>query len=247
MLDHIAFTAGVLVFATLILLTLFRRITPAMVMPDYKPCAGGWHEAFLNQCHPVLTKVPQQPVNTYTNLAYLAVGVLIARSLTTSPAAVFGFTMIYLFIGSTLYHALSTRWAGMLDVTAIFAVFSATATYALGGLVGSPPLVTAFFMFVVGGLAAYLLSEKYKKKTHLIIGIFLGATYLLLLLNMWLSGHWIAWPYLAWSFLAFAVAFLLWTMDRAKTFPLAGWGHGFWHLLASAGSALVFYAIHLTP
>jgi channel protein (hemolysin III family) len=247
MLQTIAITAGAVIFATLILLALFGKITPAIVMPDYKPCAGGWHEAFLNQCHPVLTKIPQQPVNTYSNLAFLAAGVFIARFVQTPPAAVFGFTMIYLFIGSTLYHALSTRWAGMLDVTAIFAIFSATATYALGVLVGSPVWLTTILMFVVGGLAAYLLSQKYKTNTHLIIGIFLGATYLLLLLNMWLSGNWAAWPYLVGSFVAFAVAFFIWNRDLAQTFPLKGWGHGIWHVLASVASALVFYAIHLTP
>lgn len=247
MLQTLAITVGAVVFATLVLLALFRKITPAIVMPDYKPCAGGWHEAFLNQCHPVLTKIPQQPVNTYSNLAFLAAGVFIARHVRTPPAAVFGFTMIYLFIGSTLYHALSTRWAGMLDVTAIFATFSATAVYALAVLVGSPVWLTAFLMFVVGGLAAYLLSPHYKNNTHLVIGIFLGATYLLLLLNMSLGGNWSAWPYLVGSFVAFAVAFLIWNLDRAQMFPLKGWGHGFWHILASAASALVFCAIHLTP
>jgi len=55
MLQTLAITLGAVVFATFVLLAIFGKITPAIVMPDYKPCAGGWHEAFLNQCHPVLT------------------------------------------------------------------------------------------------------------------------------------------------------------------------------------------------
>lgn len=247
MLITIAMTAAVLIFATFILLTLFHNITPAIVMPDYKPCAGDWHEAHLNNCNPILTKIPQQPINTYTNLSYLAVGFMAYLLFDTYPSMVFLVTMVYLFIGSTLYHALSTRWAGILDVTAIFATYSATAVYALGVLVQLPPWLTAILMLIVGGLVAFLGSRRFRNQAHFVIGILLGTTYLLLVVTMWVSGSWGAWPYLLGSLVAFAVAFIIWHFDRAQTFPLKGWGHGIWHVLAAAASMLVFYAIHLTP
>lgn len=246
MLLALSITIGALIFAALIFAALFRNLDPAVVAVDYKQCAGGWHEAYLNHCAAGLTKIPQQPVNTYTNLAYLAAGLFVALTVDTPPAQVFAATMIYLSIGSTLYHALSTRWAGMLDVTAIYATFSALAVYALFVLLGIPDWITTGIMFVVAGLTAFLLSKRYSRNMHLIIGIFLGAAYAFLLLHMARTGRWSVWPYLAGSFSAFALAFLIWNMDRAGTFPLKRWGHGCWHILTAAASALVFYAIFLT-
>lgn len=76
MLSDIGITLGVLVFATLISHNLFKHLTPAAIRPDYKPCSGNWHEEELAGCC-TLEHVPQQPINTYTNLAYLAAGILV--------------------------------------------------------------------------------------------------------------------------------------------------------------------------
>jgi len=246
MLLAFAVTIGALIFATLILLTLFRNLSPAIVEDGYVPCRGHWYEARANGCEHGLTHIPQQPINTYTNLAYLAVGVFVALSLGTAPAYVFAFTMLYLFIGSTLYHALSTHWAGMLDVTAIYSLFSALAVYGLCELLGLPVWLTTGIMFAVAGLTAYVLSPRYRKNMNLVIGLFLGATYVLLLLHMWRSGLWSAWPYLVGSLVAYGTAFIIWNVDKTETSPFKKWGHGIWHILAAAASALIFYAVHLT-
>ncbi len=240
-------TAGAVVFTALIFLTIFRNLDPAIVRDGYRPCAGGWHEAHLRHCHLGLTHIPQQPINTYSNLAYVAAGLFPAVLLGTPPSYVFAATMLYLCIGSTLYHATSTRWAGVLDVTAIYSVFAALAVYAVSLVVRMPVWLTTGLMFVVAGLAAYLLSRNLRQNMNLRIGIFLGISYAMVLLRMALTGHWSAWPYLAGSLAAFAVAYLIWNMDRAQTFPLRGWGHGIWHVLAAVASLLVFGAIHLTP
>ena len=103
---------------------IFKKIEPANVS-EYRKCVGGWWEEELNHCDSGLIRVPQQPVNTYTNLAYLAVGLFLMFQLNTLSTYVFSLTLLYLCVGSALYHALSTRWAGRLDVSAIYAVFSA--------------------------------------------------------------------------------------------------------------------------
>jgi predicted membrane channel-forming protein YqfA (hemolysin III family) len=108
--------------------------------------------------------VPQQPINTYSNLAYLAAGILVHFHLKTDPSFVFAVTMTYLAIGSALYHATSTRWAGMLDVTGIYAVFSAIAVYALLTLLFGDWDLTPEVMLVVAGVCATVLYKMGKPK-----------------------------------------------------------------------------------
>lgn len=244
MLLAISVTTGAVVFVAFLFLALFRFIDPAIVQDDYRACAGDWHEAELHHCQAGLVAVPQQPVNTYSNLAYLAAGLYPGVLLGTPAAYVFTFTMAYLCVGSALYHATSTRWGGMLDVTAIYVVFSALAVYAAAVLLGVPEWLTPALMFVISGGVAYVLSPRYHRNMRLVIGIFLGGAYVLVLLQMWMRATWTPWPYLLASFVAFALAFLFWHMDRSRTFPLPRWGHGLWHILTAAASGLVFYSIY---
>ncbi len=246
MLIALSVTIGAVLFAAFLLVALFRFVDPEIVRDDYRACSGGWHEAEFYGCEAGLSAVPQQPVNTYSNLAYLAAGIYPGVLLDTPAVYVFTFSMIYLFIGSTLYHATSTGWGGMLDVTAIYVVYSALAVYAAAVLFGAPDWLTPALMFVVAGGAAYVLSPRYHRSMHLKIGIFLGGAYALVLVQMGFRGHWEPWPYLLASIIAFALAFLFWTMDRRRTFPFPRWGHGFWHILTAAASGLLFYVIYLT-
>lgn len=246
MLTALSVTIGSVIFASLLLIALFRSLDPEIVRDGYKRCLGGWHEALFYGCETDLSVVPQQPVNTYSNLAYLAAGVFPGVLLETPAVYVFTFAMIYLFIGSTLYHATSTTWGGMLDVTAIYVVYSSLAVYAAAVLVGSPEWLTPALMFVAAGAAAYVLSPRYHHNMHLKIGIFLGGAYALLLLRMVITEYWAPWPYLVCSIVTFALAFLFWRMDRQRVFPFPRWGHGLWHVLTAAASGLVFYAIYLS-
>lgn len=232
-------------FAIAVLAAIFRHLTPEVLTIDYTACQGGWHEAYLRGCEQGLSKIPQQPVNTYTNLAYLMVGAYAFFDL-ESPAA-FGFlvTMTYLCIGSALYHGTSTRWAGMVDVTGIYAVFSGLATYALTAVLGLNEVLTVVVVLVVAGLATYFLSQRFRHDMHLKIGIFLGITLLLIAVRMYLLHDWSRWLLLAGSLLLFGLGFLVWNLDRSKTFPVQGWGHGLWHVFTAVASGLLFYAIAL--
>lgn len=237
-------TIGALIFATLILVTLFQYLEPAKVAADYKRCNGEWHEGELNHCHAGLLYIPQQPVNTYSNLAYLAAGLYVQFSVDTGPAFVFAVAMTYLAIGSSLYHATSTGWAGMLDVTGIFTVFTAIVTYALAAVLGAgQEHVTPTLMFLAAGLSAFLLSRRYSRYMRAVIAICLGTTYLILLIHMAVTDDWAGLRYLAASFALFAIGFYSWGLDKKRKFPLKRWGHGLWHLLTAAASAVVFIAI----
>ena len=244
MLLAISITLGAVIFVSFILVALFNYLKPNIIRDAYVPCLGNWHESELHNCQAGLFTVPQQPVNTYSNLAYLAVGLFPGVLINTPASYVFAFTMAYLCVGSSLYHATSTKWAGMMDVTGIYTVFSALAVYAASVLLALPDWLIPGLMFIFAGGLAYLLSPRYHHRMELIIGIFLGGTYLLVIIQMWRTGLWQYWPWLASSFACFGIAYIFWNMDRARSFPLPRWGHGMWHILTALASGLVFYSVY---
>ena len=243
------FTTGATVFVTLVFLAFFNFVKPAMVDADHERCRGGWSEAHENHCEQGLLRIPQQPVNTYSNLAYFVAGMVVMVELDTMPAFVFAITMTYMCIGSTLYHALCTRWAGMLDVTGIYAVYSAMAVYAVSTVSPRelPGDVLAMVMFSVAGGVTLALSPRFRRHMNFVIGCFLGITYLFLLANLMLARESDTWRLLLSSFLLFALAFVIWRVDRRRAFPLKRWGHGFWHILTAAGTTLLYHAIDRAP
>ena len=241
----ILFAVSAAVVAGLVLKAIFRSLNPANI-GGYRPCKGGWWEAELNNCKAGLLMVPQQPVNTYTNIAYAAVGSFLIFKLNTLPAFVLFLTLLYLCAGSALYHATSTSWAGKLDVSGIYAVFSSLGAYALFKLVGLKDLPVAFIMFVVAVLAGYLWRYKYKGDMRVKIGVLLLAAYVFVIWNMLKNHISLADGFLIASLVLFALAFLAWNLDKAGKFPLPRWGHGLWHLLTAAAISILFYVIHLT-
>lgn len=254
----IGITIGVVLFGFLVARNLFKHLTPAAVLPDYKHCSGSWHEEELAHCESGLHQVPQQPINTYSNLAYLAAGVLVHFHLDTGPSFVFAVTMTYLAVGSTLYHATSTRWAGMLDVTGIYTVYSAIAVYAVATLFMGGWRYTPIAMFVVAGVLATVLSRAGKPRQprpagrrggdrmRTVITISLGTAYVCVLARMARTHQWDDWHPLVASLAAFVIAYLSWGLDRKRRFPIVPWGHGVWHVLTALASALVFYAVDAT-
>lgn len=242
-----AATVGAVIFAYLIFKTLFKYMTPDTVISNYKCCNGGWHEAKLAECDITLRRVPQQPINTWSNLAYLAAGLVIQFTVGNDAAFVFAVTMTYLCIGSTLYHATSTGWAGVLDVTAILTVFPSIAIYAAAGYfrvanARGMPLV----MFVAAGLIAFLLSKRANQYMRAVIAISLSTSYVILLAYILKTDQWGLLWYLGGSLGLFVVGYVSWGLDKREKFPITPWGHGVWHVATAAASALVFYAVHLS-
>lgn len=236
---------GVAVAIGAVLRLVFGRIDPATV-GDYAGCRG-WCEGDLAGCggpHP--TRVPEQPVNTYTNLVYAAAGVALALETGGSPAWVFALGMVVLCVGSSLYHGLSTRWAGRFDVGAMYGVFSALAAYALCRALAVPAGWTALAMLLLGlatGTLGSFLRGWYSEGVNLKIAIFLIVPYLLAVERVVVHGA-TAGVHLVWSsFALFACAMAAWQLDRRCAFPLERWGHGLWHLLTGTGITLLFAAV----
>lgn len=240
----IAFCVCGAIIVGISLKVIFKSLPPTSI-GGYKKCKGGWWEAELNQCAAGLLMVPQQPINTYSNLAYVAGGAFLIFYLNTLPAYIFSLALLYLSVGSSLYHATSTRWAGSLDVSGIYAVFSALTVYAASTHTKFNDSVVAIAMFVVAFVAGFLLRYKFRGSMAIKVGIFLVITYAILIVNILRANLPLANGYLISSLALFVVAFLVWTLDKKRLFPLNRWGHGLWHIFTGAAITILFYGIHV--
>lgn len=242
LVDAIIVAGIVTVVVAVALVITFSQIKPEDVGGAYKPCVGGWHEAILNNCAAGLTTIPQQPVNTYSNLAYLAAGVIVGLHFNTGPGYVFLFTMTFLAMGSALYHGLSTRWSGHWDVAAIYWVFGGVLIYSVGQFVEVGEPFTAAAMFFVAGIgAAFLRLILNKVDMALKVAVILAPIYVLEILYVRMHAPANGWLLLVLSFGLFLVAFIIWIADKRKWFWPQRWGHGLWHVLTGGAIPLLMF------
>ncbi len=202
----------------------------ASLMAGFKPCRGDWWEAELRGCQNWNQHLPVEPINTYSNLAYLAAGWVTFRHVGTLAAGLFAFVMAYLCIGSALYHGVKTIWAAALDHSGMYAVFAALAFYAMAPL--HPWIVLP--MLIGSAAAAYLLRYEFPGNIAVRMGMLLA----LVLVGAIFRGHvWLG----VGSIVLFAAAFAIWDMGKRRIF-WGRWGHGLWHLLTASAIALMFVA-----
>jgi hypothetical protein len=76
LLISMVFAVAGSVVAGIALRQICKLIKPELVS-QYRLCEGRWWEEELYHCKQGLTRVPNQPVNNYTNIAYLASGLFI--------------------------------------------------------------------------------------------------------------------------------------------------------------------------
>lgn len=80
---------------------------------------------------PATRSAVQQPANTWSNLAYVFVGVWALAARPSALGAVFAFSCLWLGVGSLLFHASVTREHQWLDVTGMYVALGAVAARAL--------------------------------------------------------------------------------------------------------------------
>lgn len=208
----------------------------------YLKCDGDWHEAYINKCGDGLNRFPQQPINTYSNLAFVAGGVFVGQYFGGATAQMFMAAMVMLAIGSALYHGLSVRWAGHMDVLAIYWVLLALLFNIVGRLGTIDPAFTSIAMFVGGGvIAAYLRLVRKHVDMALKIGLILTPIYGLTAWHAVRVGEAIGYILLGVSLGLFLIAFVVWNLDKRQVKWLGGSGHGVWHLLSAGGFSLLFW------
>jgi hypothetical protein len=236
----ILFAVGAALGIGFALVVTFRMIKLEHAQVSYRTCDGCWYEARLNDCEQGLTSLPQQPVNTYTNLAYLMVGVFVAAYFATPSSFAFMIAMTFLAIGSSLYHGLSSRWSGHFDVAAIYWVFGGLLLQSFGrlvGLVDTP--ITILMVFGSGIGAAFLRLVLPKRMIPKIAGL-LVFTYGFKVWHSWASGLTAILILIA-SLLLFLIAYLIWILDKKQLFLFRRVGHGLWHTFTAVSIGLLYY------
>jgi len=214
----------------------------------YLECDGDWHEAHIYKCEDGLNRFPQQPINTYSNLAFVAGGVFVAHYLGGPNAMIFMVSMVLLAIGSALYHGLSVRWAGHMDVLAIYWVLLVLVASVVSSLAGIDPKFTSIAGFVGGGvIAAYLRLVRKHVDMMIKIGVLLAPIYGLAAWHAVRVGETTGYILLAVSLLLFVIAFIIWNLDKRQVKWLRGAGHGVWHILCAGGFSLIFWVIDSGP
>jgi len=221
-----------------------KMLKPSVIV-GHRRCAGGWWEAELNNCSSGLIKIPQQPINTYSNIAYAAAGFALIFMVDTLPAYTIGLACIYLCVSSSLFHAISTSWAERLDVSAVYGLFSAIAVYAVLAIIGFEGSLVALLMVSAAGLSGYLLCYQFQGKLYFEITICLLITYGFAFWGSLESNRPEIAVFVIISVLLFAFAFLAWILDRLRKFPFPRWGHGLWHLMTAGAINTLSYSIHL--
>ncbi len=222
----------------------FGTIDPGQI--NYQTCEGGFQEAKENDCENGLKMVPQQPVNVYTALTYLAGSVFVALQLRIPPAYVFVVASLYLCVGTAILHAISTLRSHVLDKSSMYAVCSTLTAYAACAFLGLDGWGAAGLMLGTAILAASLLAYGFPGAYAIKIGAFLGFAYLLAIIRVVRDGYGAATPFLVASAGLFVVGLVCQRLDQKGKFPIKRWGHGIWHLLTGIAIPMLFYAVHLT-
>jgi predicted membrane channel-forming protein YqfA (hemolysin III family) len=206
--------------------------TPSL-LTNVKACRGNWAEARIRKCDQGIgvTGIPVEPINAFTNPAYLAAGWVTFRVIEGAPSWIFLGAMTLLFLGSTLYHGTKAMWAARLDHAGMYAVFAALAYYAM-----APQHTAIVYVMAVAAIAA-AVAFGFVFPGNLSLRMALLLT--LVSVRAFLLGS----PELAGLSLGLmAVAMGAWLVD-SKSLVLGRWGHGIWHVATAVALAAMFMAV----
>ena len=213
----------------------------------------------------------RQPVNTFTNLAFSVVGVVVlmetiqqqinlkrklneTERLGQAFACLYAISQIILGAGSGWYHASLSFWGQWIDNAAMYLTVTAPALYALSSIrlaQGTKNMVTRYVAewltvnIFLGLLVLYVPSTRRWVFVALILAMLLAEVYARV--RMPNRAKVAKLSTLACAFVSFAVAFFIWTMDIKHIWC---WpesviqGHGIWHILDGFAAFFIFMYYH---
>lgn len=188
-----------------------------------------------------------QPANTWTNIGYLIVAILIYRSKASGKIKRYYFwSSLALFIGSTLFHATSTYLGKFLDVSAMFFLSMSILSIACERYFSLSKLRSdlVFFTGLTGSLIFLYIMR---------FGNVLFAAQIIMAAGIeWKmshKGHGLDKTKLKIAVLTLVIAFIIWILDVKKILCIPGnhilTGHGLWHLLTAATIWIFFSSYSL--
>ena len=230
---------------------------------------GGWPgetgvSAYMF-CEAFRPGIIKQPANTWSNLGFTVVGILIGfqawRDLKKRPSsnsnrmtttifypAFYACLVVLLGTGSMAMHASTTGWGGSVDVFSMYLWAGYFLMYALARLFGLSRLFfLAGYALIVVPIGMDLFTDRFSLPIHSdnIFGILVVSAAFLELLLILLRQELSRKRYWLWCGIgAFLAAFAIWLPSRTGKplcYPQSVFqGHALWHLLCAV-STLAFY------
>lgn len=250
----------------LLLLAACKAAPPLNHTPADVPCwagqALGTHGRVAFFCEANRLSCVAQPSNTWSNLAYLGVGLALVagfgglgRAGRTAGrqadrggterlfAALVGGEALYLAVGSGLFHASVTRWAERLDLSGTYGLVFALLGFAAARLAGRPGAGPAAAGAVLAA-QALVTAFKWNIEDFVLLPMVVAALVVALreLVRRGLAEAAAVRRASAWA----AAAGLVWALDlsRLACAPDSPWqGHAAWHVLTALAALATFRAI----
>lgn len=200
---------------------------------------GHKHEKFEGRA----IKVPIEPIDTWTNIAYLIIALLpfAQRVRVTSTSITFSVIALVLGFGSGLFHAGGTDWGRIADMLGIFLVFGFLAANAILIWQKKKSLLLLLVM-----TATFFGLQFWLRQIH---GdtLALGTIALIILVPLFLSSHIKQTRILIFlSILIFVVADVFrsldswWCCGTLREHSIIQF-HGLWHVVSAIGIGYVFW------
>jgi hypothetical protein len=197
---------------------------------------SGFESSIMSFCEQRLCSWVVEPANTWSNIGYVMVGLLILRSNAGTGRAVLmlpALTAILVGFASASFHATGTRIGEMIDLSAMYLISSLFIAFNVWRVFGwSQKQLAALYAGICGvsiwSLSAFQTSGIRLFAAHLTVAAILEAF-------AWRkSGKRTHYRYLGFLCGAFAFAFAAWLLDVKK---IVCWpdnhvlgGHAVWHL-----------------
>jgi hypothetical protein len=186
-----------------------------------------------------LVRVPAQPANMWSNLAFFFAAAWVLRRSRQKTALAFAAACVVLGLGSAAFHAFVSRAAQRWDEIGMFAVFSLLAVYAVYTLHGYARRHKAGGAASV--LAIGLAAFAGRLDSTVVLGILGGIIVAHLMLAAGRGA--LRWRRVAFVMAPFGLAFAFRWLDLARILchpQLLFQGHALWHVLAAVGIGLTF-------
>ena len=243
-----------LLFAPLLIFALIVLATASLNWLNYT--WAGWRLATCmpNSCFCEATRdgfLVRQPANTYSNLSFVLVGLLILgqagtrREGTRPPRAhsmVYGLAVTAIGAGSFFYHASLTFTGQWFDLMGMYLLATFIALYNLSRLRPLGGLVFATAYVVLNTILGIVLAVNPAIRIRLFSGlIWIGLALEVIILLTHRPN--IKTRYFIASLVAFIVAYIIWTLDENGTLCAPAslvQGHAIWHVLTALAAGLLF-------
>ncbi len=210
---------------------------------------SGYAPATMEFCESRLCAWIVEPSNTWSNLAYIFIGIYILwleRKNIWNPLQTIGYTSILVGIGSFAFHATGTFWGEFLDLSAMFLIGGQFITFNIARARRfSDVAIVAMYVAICSTSMLLLYNFRPWGIALFIIMVVVAAALEFYLFRR--DGKSVRYKNLGILALFFALSFLFWRMDFRKIWCDPNnhllTGHAIWHILNSF-CLLFFYKFH---